>query len=60
MIPLWALIFYQSFKEGPLEMQGLIMSAAALGVSLAWLASAFSRRGAAAAALLLSNCPQIT
>lgn len=55
MLPLWTLGVYYSFKEGPIEIQGLVMSSAALVVSLCLIASPLFRRNAAIAALIFSS-----
>lgn len=53
-LPLWTLGVYQSFKEGPIEIQGFIMSSAALAVSICWITTTLFRRKAAIAALIFS------
>jgi hypothetical protein len=55
MLPLWVLGFYQSVKEDTLEMQGLVMSAAALVVSLCFITTPLFRRQAAITALIFSG-----
>jgi len=52
MLPLWVLIFYYSFKEGPLEIQGLVMSSLAIGVSLCFISTPLWKRPAAVIALV--------
>ena len=54
MLPLWTLGVYYSFKEGPIEIQGLVMSSAALVVSLCLIVSPLFRRNAAITALMFS------
>lgn len=54
MLPLWTLGVYYSFKEGPIEIQGLVMSSAALVVSLCLIVSPLFRRNAAITALIFS------
>jgi hypothetical protein len=55
MFPLWGLGLYYSFKEGPIEVQGLVMSSAALVVSLCLIVSPLFRRNAAITALIFSS-----
>lgn len=54
MAPLWTLGFYQSFKEGTLEIQGLVMSTAALVVSVCLIINPFLRRQVAIVGVIFS------
>lgn len=55
MLPLWTLGIYYSFKEGSIEIQGLVMSSIALVVSLCLIASPLLSRNAAITALIFSS-----
>ena len=55
MLPFWMLLFYQSFKEDTLEMQGLVMSFAAFIVSLCFITASLFRRQATIIALIFSG-----
>ena len=55
MLPLWGLGFYYSFKEGPILIQSLVMSMAAIVVALCFIVSPFFRRAAAVIALVFSG-----
>ncbi|GEM_PF-5038689 len=52
MLPLWSLGIYQALKEGTIFVQGLVMSSAAVGVSLCFVVAPIARRRAAWLAIL--------
>ena len=55
MLPLWALGLYYSFHEGPVMLQSLVMSSAALVVSICFMVATLLRREAATTALIFST-----
>lgn len=55
MLPLWGLGFYNSFKEGPILVQSLLMSTSAIVVAFCFIVSSIFRRAAAVIALVCSG-----